>query len=112
MLRREMHNVRVEMATLREQQGGAPTNHPPPPPASQAPGPSPTYAQEQRYQGPPPPQQQQHQHQPQPQQGGADLPPLRSISNGIPPSAGPDSMTGVQYDANPQQPNGYRNERY
>ncbi|KAH6604756.1 hlh transcription factor hpa3 [Trichoderma cornu-damae] len=37
-----------------------------------------------------------------------ELPPLRSISNGIP--NGPDSMTGVQYDA--PRTNGYRPERY
>ncbi|PTB69902.1 hypothetical protein BBK36DRAFT_1111127 [Trichoderma citrinoviride] len=37
-----------------------------------------------------------------------ELPPLRSISNGIP--SGPDSMTGVQYEA--PRTNGYRQERY
>ncbi|TFB04027.1 Protein esc1 [Trichoderma ghanense] len=37
-----------------------------------------------------------------------ELPPLRSISNGIP--NGPDSMTGVQYEA--PRANGYRQERY
>ncbi|RFU75614.1 hlh transcription factor hpa3 [Trichoderma arundinaceum] len=37
-----------------------------------------------------------------------ELPPLRSISNGIP--NGPDSMTGVQYEA--PRANGYRPERY
>lgn len=39
---------------------------------------------------------------------GTELPPLRSISNGM--SNGPDSMTGVQYEA--PRSNGYRNERY
>ncbi|OAQ96959.1 hypothetical protein LLEC1_05773 [Akanthomyces lecanii] len=39
---------------------------------------------------------------------GTELPPLRSISNGMP--NGPDSMTGVQYEA--PRSNGYRNERY
>ncbi|VUC22423.1 unnamed protein product [Clonostachys rosea] len=38
-----------------------------------------------------------------------ELPPLRSISNGVP--NGPDSMTGVQYEA-PTGVNGYRPERY
>ncbi|KAL7788657.1 hypothetical protein V8C37DRAFT_234132 [Trichoderma ceciliae] len=37
-----------------------------------------------------------------------ELPPLRSISNGIP--NGPDSMTGVQYEA--PRTNGYRPDRY
>ncbi|TQV95749.1 hypothetical protein V2A60_000927 [Cordyceps javanica] len=40
---------------------------------------------------------------------GTELPPLRSINNGMP--NGPDSMTGVQYDG--PRTNGYhRNERY
>lgn len=37
-----------------------------------------------------------------------ELPPLRSISNSI--QNGPDSMTGVQYEA--PRSNGYRPERY
>ncbi|KAF4989870.1 hypothetical protein FGRMN_8848 [Fusarium graminum] len=37
-----------------------------------------------------------------------ELPPIRSLSNGI--SNGPDSMTGVQYDS--PHANGYRQERY
>lgn len=37
-----------------------------------------------------------------------ELPPLRSLNNGI--QNGPDSMTGVQYEA--PRPNGYRPERY
>ncbi|OAQ81671.1 HLH transcription factor (Hpa3) [Purpureocillium lilacinum] len=85
MLRRELHGVRMEGA------------HPP------------SHAQ----QGPPP-------SQPPSSQGGSyapdpyananrtELPPLRSISNSIP--NGPDSMTGVQYEA--PRVNGYRPERY
>lgn len=38
-----------------------------------------------------------------------ELPPLRSISNSIP--AGPESMTGVQYETNGGA-NGYRQDRY
>lgn len=37
-----------------------------------------------------------------------ELPPLRALSGNV--SAQPDSMTGVQYDA--QRTNGYRPERY
>lgn len=90
MLRHELHGLRMD--------GAHPSGHPP--------------------QAPPPPQQQpvqQQGSQPGPYTGdpyaGAsrtELPPLRSISNSIP--NGPDSMTGVQYEA--PRVNGYRHYRY
>ncbi|PHH85671.1 hypothetical protein CDD83_98 [Cordyceps sp. RAO-2017] len=101
MLRRELHSLRMD--------GAHPSSHaqqgppPPPPPPQQQP--------------PPPPQQAQQQQGSQPGSYAADpyagasrteLPPLRSISNSLP--NGPDSMTGVQYEA--PRVNGYRHERY
>jgi hypothetical protein len=84
MLRRELSGMRMEssqlLGELNRQQA------PPPGPASQAPYSSDPYANAPR----------------------TELPPLRSISNGIP--NGPDSMTGVQYE--PPRTNGYRPERY
>lgn len=85
MLRRELSGLRMEnphmMGDMNRQQA------PPPGPAIQPPSySSDPYASAPR----------------------TELPPLRSISNGIP--NGPDSMTGVQYDA--PRTNGYRPERY
>lgn len=81
MLRREIHGLR-EHARMQGSPSSAPT------PAS---GPPSTY-QTERFSS----------------SNGTELPPIRSLGNGIP--NGPDSMTGVQYDS--PQPNGYRQERY
>jgi hypothetical protein len=89
MLRRELQGIQMErhsqyMGSMDRQQG---QQAPPPGHASQAaPYSSDPYASAPR----------------------TELPPLRSISNGIP--NGPDSMTGVQYEA--PRSNGYRQERY
>lgn len=112
LLRHELHQMRVEMAQMRGEMSStnghaSASAHQSSTPASQAPAAPSSYASD---------QQQQQQHTPQQQQypatSGTELPPLRSISNGIsaaaPAAPGPDSMTGVQYD----RPNGYRNERY
>ncbi|KAL7932174.1 hypothetical protein V8C35DRAFT_96318 [Trichoderma chlorosporum] len=81
LLRRELSGMRMESSQYMGQQP------PPPGPASQtAPYSSDPYASAPR----------------------TELPPLRTISNGIP--NGPDSMTGVQYEA--PRTNGYRQERY
>lgn len=91
MLHREVQALRMEAAQLRGEIGssGNPPQQAPPPPPSQASQPPPPasygsdiYANTNR----------------------TELPPLRSIHNG------PDSMTGVQYDA--PRVNGYRQERY
>lgn len=86
MLRRELHAAKMELAQMRGEQ-------PPPPPQSQS-------------QAPPPPSQYPPEHY-QGNSNGTELPPLRSISNGM--SNGPDSMTGVQYDA--PRANGYHPEQ-
>ncbi|XP_044714974.1 helix-loop-helix DNA-binding domain-containing protein [Hirsutella rhossiliensis] len=81
MLRRELHSLRGD--------GAHSSSHPPQgPQQGSQPGPytSDPYAGASR----------------------TELPPLRSISNSIP--NGPDSMTGVQYEA--PRVNGYRHERY
>ncbi|KAL7944773.1 hypothetical protein V8C42DRAFT_80946 [Trichoderma barbatum] len=81
LLRRQLSGMRMENSQYMGQQA------PPPGPAGQAaPYSSDPYASAPR----------------------TELPPLRSISNGIP--NGPDSMTGVQYEA--PRTNGYRQERY
>ncbi|EFZ00124.1 hypothetical protein MHUMG1_06225 [Metarhizium humberi] len=91
MLHREVQALRMEAAQLRGEIGssGNPPQQAPPPPPSQGSQPPPPasygsdiYANTNR----------------------TELPPLRSIHNG------PDSMTGVQYDA--PRVNGYRQERY
>ncbi|OAA64893.1 Helix-loop-helix DNA-binding protein [Cordyceps fumosorosea ARSEF 2679] len=85
LLRRELQAVKMELSQVRG-------DHPPP--ASQA--------QTNAAPGHPfPPEQYPS------SSGGTELPPLRSINNGM--SNGPDSMTGVQYDG--PRTNGYR-ERY
>jgi hypothetical protein len=90
MLRRELQGMRMESAQLRGELGaGAPHTQPPSSvgPASQpASYPADHYAPASR----------------------PELPPLRSISGSVP--NGPESMTGVQYEA--PRVNGYRNERY
>ncbi|KAM0254773.1 hypothetical protein ACHAQJ_006430 [Trichoderma viride] len=84
MLRRELSGMRMESSQLL----GELNRHqaPPPGPVGQPPYSSDPYANAPR----------------------TELPPLRSISNGIPNN--PDSMTGVQYEA--PRTNGYRSERY
>lgn len=93
MLRREIHGLRVELAQARGEMGPS-GQHPPAPQQSQSQQSSRVapYASE---------------HYP-PSSSGTELPPLRSISNGVP--NGPDSMTGVQYEA--PRTNGYRSEQY
>ncbi|KAH0498443.1 hypothetical protein TgHK011_005696 [Trichoderma gracile] len=88
MLRRELQGIQMErhsqyMGSMDRQQAQAP------PPAHA--GPSSSYSSDPYASAP-----------------RTELPPLRSISNGIP--NGPDSMTGVQYEA--PRANGYRQERY
>ncbi|KAJ6445734.1 HLH transcription factor (Hpa3) [Purpureocillium lavendulum] len=84
MLRRELHGARME--------GAHPPSH-----AQQGPPPPPTTSQGGSYAP-----------DPYANANRTELPPLRSISNSIP--NGPDSMTGVQYEA--PRVNGYRSERY
>lgn len=98
LMRRELQQLRLENSQLRndlasQQSNGtashvatAPTG--PPPPAVQPP---PTFASD-----------------PFGSSSRPELPPLRSLSNSLP--AGPDSMTGVQYE--PPRANGFRTERY
>lgn len=87
MLRRELQTAKMELAQALGE------SHPPPPSQSQShASPANQYPPE---------------HYPS-SSNGTELPPLRSISNGV--ANGPDSMTGVQYDA--PRANGYRNERY
>ncbi len=92
MLRREVHGLRMELAQARGE--AAPGSHSAPAPqqAPSQPSQSASYPPEHYPQG----------------SAGTDLPPLRAISNGAP--NGPDSMTGVQYEA--PRTNGYRPERY
>lgn len=85
MLRREMHGLRMDGA---HSAGHAQQGPPQPPPQSSQSG---SYAAD-----------------PYANSNRTELPPLRSISNNIP--NGPDSMTGVQYEA--PRVNGYRPERY
>ena len=89
MLRRELHGQRMEgpHAAPHAPQGPPP---PPPPPA------------------PPSTQGASYGADPYGNANRTELPPLRSISGSIP--NGPDSMTGVQYEA--PRVNGYRAERY
>ncbi|KKA26314.1 hypothetical protein TD95_001750 [Thielaviopsis punctulata] len=87
--RREIHSLRMENAELRAKINSHSMGHPNPPSSHGPPHPSSV---------PPPPSS---------HYGGSDygssrpeLPPLRSISNQLPPPGpGPDSMTGVQYDS-------------
>ncbi|POR39716.1 Protein esc1 [Tolypocladium paradoxum] len=85
MLRREMHGLRMDGA---HSAGHAQQGPPPPPPQGSQSG---SYAAD-----------------PYASSNRTELPPLRSISNNMP--NGPDSMTGVQYEA--PRVNGYRQERY
>ncbi|KAM3514219.1 hypothetical protein MY11210_002108 [Beauveria gryllotalpidicola] len=85
LLRRELQNVKMELAQAR---GDA---HAPPSQSQNHAAPTHPFSQE-SYPS---------------TSNGTELPPLRSISNGMP--NGPDSMTGVQYDG--PRTNGYR-ERY
>ncbi|KAK5987352.1 Protein esc1 [Cladobotryum mycophilum] len=86
MLRRELQGLRMESAHLRGELSSSANHQQPPPPGPAAQPYSDQYANGPR----------------------TELPPLRAISNGIP--NGPDSMTGVQYEAG--RTNGYRSERY
>ena len=88
MLRRELHGSRMEGAPASHPQQQPPSQGPPaaaPAVPQQAPYPSDHYASSSR----------------------PELPPLRSISGGLP--NGPESMTGVQYEA--PRVNGYQAER-
>ncbi|GAB0134586.1 hypothetical protein EsDP_00002951 [Epichloe bromicola] len=96
MLRRELQKMRMESAQLRGElssTGHAQQGPPAPPPAAPAPAPSPQNPQTTTYGN-----------DAYVSTNRTELPPLRSIHNG------PDSMTGVQYDA--PRVNGYRQERY
>jgi hypothetical protein len=90
MLRRELQGMRMESAQLRGELGAAAPHAQPPssvgPPSQPTSYPADHYAPSSR----------------------PELPPLRSISGSVP--NGPESMTGVQYEA--PRVNGYRNERY
>lgn len=86
MLRREVHSLRMEGA------------HAPLPPHAQGPASAPAPSTQGASYAP----------DPYANANRTELPPLRSISSSIP--NGPDSMTGVQYDA--PRVNGYRPERY
>jgi hypothetical protein len=89
MLRREIQGLRMEGAQMR---GGSSSSHPPPPSSAAAPAPQAGNYQQDHYAN----------------SSRPELPPIRSLSNGI--SNGPDSMTGVQYDS--PRTNGYHAERY
>jgi hypothetical protein len=89
MLRREIQGLRMEGAQMR---GGSSSSHPPPPSSAAAPAPQAGSYQQDHYAN----------------SNRPELPPIRSLSNGI--SNGPDSMTGVQYDS--PRTNGYHPERY
>lgn len=92
MLRRELQSMRMESAQLRGELNSAGHTQAPAP-SSQAPAPVPQSSQPVVYGS-----------DPYASTNRTELPPLRSIHNG------PDSMTGVQYDA--PQVNSYRQERY
>ncbi|KJZ76531.1 hypothetical protein HIM_03867 [Hirsutella minnesotensis 3608] len=96
MLRRELHGVRMD--------GGHGSSHPPqgPPP------PAPTQQHQQQSQSQPGPPAGPYAGDPYAGVSRTELPPLRSIGNNM--ANGPDSMTGVQYEA--PRVNGYRHERY
>jgi hypothetical protein len=90
MLRRELQAARMETAQFRGELNAS--NNPvqqaaPPPPSQSAQPAAGSYGSD-----------------PYANTNRTELPPLRSIHNG------PDSMTGVQYDA--PRVNGYRQERY
>ncbi|ODA81935.1 hypothetical protein RJ55_00440 [Drechmeria coniospora] len=89
MLRRELHGARMEGAHA---VGHGPPHGPPPPASSHPQGTQPGPYPADPYAG----------------TSRTELPPLRCISGGI--ALGPDSMTGVQYEAS--RPNGYRTDRY
>jgi hypothetical protein len=92
MLRRELQGLRMESAQLRGELGASATHSQPQPPAGPGPAPQPSsYAAD-----------------PYAASSRPELPPLRSISNSVP--NGPESMTGVQYEA--PRVNGYRSDRY
>lgn len=96
MLRRELQKMRMESAQLRGElssTGHAQQGSPAPPPAAPAPALPPQNSQPTTYGN-----------DAYVSTNRTELPPLRSIHNG------PDSMTGVQYDA--PRVNGYRQERY
>lgn len=90
MLRRELQGLRMESVQLRGELG-APTPH----------------SQAQSSVGPAP-QPASYSQDPYAASNRPELPPLRSISGSV--VNGPESMTGVQYDA--PRVNGYRTERY
>ncbi|CAJ0546239.1 Ff.00g097120.m01.CDS01 [Fusarium sp. VM40] len=89
MLRREIQGLRMEGAQMR---GGSSSSHPAPPSSAATPAPQAGSYQQDHYAN----------------SNRPELPPIRSLSNGI--SNGPDSMTGVQYDS--PRTNGYHPERY
>ncbi|ORY62167.1 putative HLH transcription factor [Pseudomassariella vexata] len=92
-LRRELEKLRMENAHLRAGMGNVPAGQAPanaPMPSQQPP--SDPYAQDPYGRGATRP----------------ELPPLRSLSGSL--ANGPESMSGVQYEA--QRPNGFRTERY
>ncbi|KAH7137261.1 hypothetical protein B0J13DRAFT_586666 [Dactylonectria estremocensis] len=92
MLRRELQRQGMESAQLRGELQSSSSAHAPPPPAPAA-----TQPQAAPYTA-----------DPYANATRPELPPIRSISNTIP--NGPDTMTGVQYEA--PRANGYRQERY
>lgn len=97
MLRRELQKMRMESSQLRgdlSSTGHTQQGPPAPPPAAPAPAQPPQNSQPTTTYG----------SDAYVSTNRTELPPLRSIHNG------PDSMTGVQYDA--PRVNGYRQERY
>ncbi|KAG5919328.1 hypothetical protein E4U42_006549 [Claviceps africana] len=101
MLRREIQGMRMEAAHLRGElnsAGHAQPGPPPPPSPASVPSTAPTQSQTSQSKLTP------YGSDPYAGPNRNELPPLRSIH------AGPDSMTGVQYDA--PRANGYRHERY
>ena len=97
MLRREVQGYRMDNAPMRGEVGPS-SAQPQPPPTQQPPSHAP----------PPAAQPSHYASDPYANPNRTELPPLRSISSGIP--NGPDSMTGVQYEA--PRASGYRPERY
>lgn len=91
MLRRELQGLRMESAQLRGELGASAPHSQQQPPVAPGPASQPSYAADSYATSNRP-----------------ELPPLRSISNGVP--NGPESMTGVQYEA--PRVNGYRSDRY